>query len=69
MTNSDRELALVYSHIAMMNCEVAGMVAENMQRAAVGSSMAYSEEAFVFVANKYASLIGHNAIFSIPLEG
>lgn len=37
--------------------EVLGMQAENMQRAAVGSSMAYTSETFVQMANEMRKVV------------
>lgn len=50
----------VLSQIAVFNAVIAGMVAENMQRAAVGQSMAYVEDDFTRVIE--ASGIHHNAV-------
>ena len=48
------------SQVACANAEIAGMTAENMQRAALGQSMAYDEAAFVAVIENYP--IHHNAV-------
>ena len=60
----DREEKLIYINgmIACAQIECAGMVAENEQRKAVGASMAYTEEAFSKLINKYG--IHHNSIIS-----
>lgn len=38
--------AIIFGLSALLNAEVAGMTAINMQRAALGNSMAYDEVAF-----------------------
>lgn len=68
MTNSDRQLAIVYATIAQMNCEVAGMIAQNVYRQLTDNQVSYDEESFMGVWNKYEPVIGYNAIASIPVD-
>ncbi|MCH7910952.1 MAG: hypothetical protein IIB38_15225 [Candidatus Hydrogenedentes bacterium] len=51
MTTEERAAFLI-AQAAILNAEIAGMVAENMQREAVGASMAYGEDAFQEVIDK-----------------
>ena len=54
--------AFLNSQVACAMIEAMGLHAENMQRQAVGNSMAYDEAAFVAIIEKYG--IGHNAALS-----
>ena len=54
--------AYVMAQAALLNARIAGMAAENMQRAHLGQSMAYGEDAFAAVAREYQSVLGHNAV-------
>ncbi len=51
MTPEERA-AFIVGQAAILNAEVAGMVAENMQREACGYSMSYGEDAFQVVIEK-----------------
>ena len=65
----DKEQRIAYIN-AMTVCaqiECAGMVAENEQRKAIGASMAYTEEAFLDVINKYD--IHHRISYLLALLG
>lgn len=68
MTSADRQLAIVYAEIARMNCEVAGMIAENMYRQHRGEQIAYDEVSFCGVVKNFEHVIGYNAIVSIPID-
>jgi len=59
----EQTAAYVTAQAACANAEVAGMTAENMQRAALGQSMAYDEAAFVAVIENYS--IHHNAVIEL----
>ena len=61
----EQKAAYVMGQAACLCAEIAGMQAENMQRAAVGASMAYKEEDFVAVIDKYEC--HHNAATRIFL--
>jgi len=61
MTHEERAAFLI-AQAACLNAEIAGMVAENMQRESLGLSMAYGEEEFQGVVNK--SICNHNAAIS-----
>jgi acyl-coenzyme A thioesterase PaaI-like protein len=54
-----QQAAFLISQAACAMIEAMGMQAENDQRKAVGHSMAYTEDAFVGVIEKYG--IHHNA--------
>lgn len=58
--NESERIAYVMSQVACAQIEAAGMVAENMQRAACGHSMAYTEDAFKDLQCKYG--ITHNQV-------
>lgn len=58
----EQSAAYVMGQAACLNAEIAGMQAENMQRAALGQSMAYDEVAFIRVIDKYSC--HHNAACS-----
>lgn len=61
MTDEQRA-AFVMSQSACALIEAMGMHAENMQRQAVGHSMAYTEHAFDDLLNRYS--IHHNAVLT-----
>ena len=52
--NTEQRIAFVIARAADLNARIAGMTAENMQRAACGHSMAYDDAAFCKVADEYA---------------
>ena len=52
--NEAQRIAFVTARAADLNARIAGMVAENMQRAARGHSMAYDDASFCKVADEYA---------------
>lgn len=58
--NDEQKAAFIMAQAACLNAEIAGMVAENMQREVLGHSMAYGEEAFVAAVNR--SHCHHNAV-------
>jgi len=64
----EQAAAFVVAQTALFNCELAAMVAENMQRAAVGSSMAYGADAFEALAARYEGVLGYNAVLSLFRE-
>lgn len=53
-------VAYINAQIVCAQAEIAGMVAFNMQRAALGESMAYDEEEFLKIPIKYG--IDHNSV-------
>lgn len=60
----EQQAAFVNAQTALLNCEVAGMVAENQVRQSLGQSMAYDETAFVAKYKEYVNVLGHNAVVS-----
>ena len=58
--NENENAAYVMSQAACALIEAMGMHAENMQRQQLGQSMAYSDEAFLKLINRYG--IHHNAV-------
>lgn len=61
----EQKAAFVNAQTALMLCDLAGMQAENDQRKAVGSSMAYPEEAFVRLNEAWAPVLGRSALFQL----
>lgn len=49
----EQKAAFINAQSACAMATIQGMTAENMQRAAVGSSMAYDEAAFLAVIKEY----------------
>ena len=52
--------AFVVAQAACANAEIAAMQAENQRRLSLGQSIAYGEEAFLAIPDKY--MIGWNAV-------
>lgn len=65
---SEGQNAYVLAQVALLNCERAGMEAENTHRISIGQSIAYGDEAFQALADRYAAVIGHNAIMEMALN-
>ncbi len=55
-------VAYITAQTALLNTEVAGMLAENEQRALHGDSPAFGEEGFYEVQKRFEKLIGPDAI-------
>lgn len=60
----EQKAAFITAQAALFNAEIASMTAENMQRAALGHSMAYGAEQFEEVIRKYEGVLGHNAVIT-----
>ena len=60
--NDEQKVAFILGQIALFNCEVAGMVAENTYRERRGDVIAYPEKAFYDLSRCYEGTIGHNAV-------
>ena len=58
----EQKAAYIMAMAACAMAEIAGMQAENQQRAHRGEAVAYAEDAFSDIANKHG--IYHNAVFS-----
>jgi len=58
----EQQAAYLIAQTAVLNATIAGMVAENMQRKALGQSMAYVEDAFQDFIND--SRCQHDAIMA-----
>jgi hypothetical protein len=54
--------AFINSQVAIFQCRLEGMLAENRQRKVCGHSPAYTEEAFSELEAEFSSVIGHNAV-------
>jgi hypothetical protein len=62
---NEGQYAMVMAQVALLNCEVAGMQAENAQRMSCGHSIAFAYDAFEEVRQRYESVIGFNAIAAL----
>jgi len=58
----EQKAAYVYAQAVCAIAEIEGMKALNMQRNVLGHSMAYDDEAFFGVIDKYG--ISHNAVLT-----
>ena len=58
----EQQAAFIMAQAACAMAEIAGMQAENQQRAHLGQSMAYVEKQFTDVIER--NCIGHNAVIS-----
>ena len=57
--------AFVLAQVALLNCEVAGMQAENQHRMNCGLAIAYGSDEFAGVRQQYEGLIGSNEILQM----
>ena len=57
--------AFILAQTALLNCRLAGMQAENQQRAQLGHSMAYGDEHFAQVEREFEAMIGFNEILEM----
>lgn len=62
---SDGSCAFVIAQTALLNCRVAGMLAENQHRANCGNSVAYASEEFFAVEREFEAMIGSNEILAM----
>ncbi len=58
----EQRASFINAQIAIFNSRVAGMVAENQQRAVLGQSMAYQEDSFSVLEKEFEPILGQNAI-------
>lgn len=63
--NDDQKAAFINAQSALLNCEVAGMIAENQSRQRQGYSLAYAEDAFDAVYKNYEGVLGANAVINL----
>ena len=59
----EQKAAYIQAMIACVNVEVAAMQAENTHRLNCGNSIAYGEEAFLALIEKYG--VHHNAVLGV----
>ena len=57
--------AFVLAQVALLNCRIAGMQAENQHRAACGNSPTYAEAEFSAVESEFEAMIGYNEIINM----
>ena len=60
--------AFVLAQVALLNCEVAGMQAENQHRMNCGLAIAYGSDEFAGVRQQYEALIVSNEILCMARE-
>lgn len=65
--NEAQATAFLFSQSVCAMAEIAGMQAANQHRLSLGHSIAYDEEAFYAVPDKFG--IGHNTAVGLLLNG
>ena len=60
--NEEQQAAYILSQTAMLNAEIAMMVAENQYRTNCGHQIAYGEAEFASVIKGYELILGYNAV-------
>lgn len=60
--------AFIAAQTALMEVELQGMLAENQHRMNCGNSIAFGEEAFIELKNRFEPVIGYNAIVALSHE-
>ena len=68
MIQAQQASAFISAQTALLNCRVAGMIAENQQRQALGQSMAFTDQDFFAVEREFEPVIGFNAIVKLYKE-
>lgn len=63
------QYAMILAQVAMMNCEVAAMVAENQRHVKATGFPRYGEEAFQQLLRMYQPILGYNEILKTMQEG
>jgi len=61
----EQKAALVIAQAALLYAEVAGMVAENMVRGALGETPVYEEACFLEKIEKYERTLHRDAVLSL----
>ena len=61
----EQAAAFVNAQTALLNARIAGMAAENMQRAAVGHSMAYDQSYFAAVKREFEAVLSRDAVMTL----
>lgn len=62
---NEGQAAFILAQVALLNCERAGMEAENAHRLSCGESIAYGDDEFQALLESYAPLISSNAILEM----
>lgn len=62
---NDASVAYIQAQVALMNCRVAGMIAENQHRMLTGQSIAYRSDEFTAVEREFEPMLCHNAILTL----
>lgn len=63
--NKQQSAALVFATAVEMLCELEAMRVANMERERRGESLAYSEEAFNDLHDRYANVVSYNGAIEI----
>lgn len=58
----EQQAAFIIAQAACASAEIAGMQAANQHRLSLGHTIAYDEDAFAAIADKYG--ISHNAVIA-----
>lgn len=64
---TEQQAAFVIAQAACASAQIAAMQAANQHRLSLGHSIAYDEEAFLAVVDKYH--LGHNAVIDFFRSG
>lgn len=64
MPSDELKAAFINAHVAIFNCRVAGMQAENRHRLDCGNSIAYGVEQFADLEAEFEPVLGHNALIA-----
>ena len=62
---NEGSVAFIIAQVALLNCRVIGMQAENTHRLACGESIAYGEASFYNVEKEFTAMIGCNEILNM----
>lgn len=64
---NEGQVAYIMAQVALLNCERAGMEAENAHRLSIGESVAYGADEFQALREEYSATIGSNAIMEMGI--
>lgn len=63
----DTNIAFILAQVAIMNCRVAGMQAENQRRIHQGLCVTFLRDDFLDVEREFEPLIGFNAMMEMGI--
>ncbi len=61
----EQTAAYINAQTTLCQIELAGMLAENQYRTSCGRSIAYGEDGFQALYEKYTSVLGHNSLMTL----